>query len=146
MRVLFCGGGTAGHISPAIAIAEALISKDRNTEVLFIGRDGGEENEAIKKASFKLETIEIYGIQRKLTPKNIKRLFVAAKAIGKAKKIIKKFNPNVVVGTGGYVCYPVLKAARKLKIPTAIHESNACPGLTTKLLAPKCDKSEAKRS
>lgn len=140
MRVLFCGGGTAGHISPAIAIAEALISKDRNTEVLFIGRDGGEENEAIKKASFKLETIEIYGIQRKLTPKNIKRLFVAAKAIGKAKKIIKKFNPNVVVGTGGYVCYPVLKAARKLKIPTAIHESNACPGLTTKLLAPKCDR------
>ena len=140
MRILFCGGGTAGHISPAIAIAEDMLSRYGECEILFVGREGGEENEAIKKAGFRLKTVEIYGIQRKATPKNLKRLFIAVRAVGKAKRIIKDFSPDVVIGTGGYVCYPVLRAAKKLKIPTAIHESNACPGLTTKLLAPKCDR------
>ncbi len=140
MRVIFCGGGTMGHVSPALAIAEALVSKDRKTDILFVGRDGGEENEAIKKASFKLKTLEIYGIQRKLTLKNIKRLLIARRATKEAMRIIKDFSPDVVVGTGGYVCFPVLRAAKKLKIPTAIHESNAAPGLVTRLLAGGCDR------
>ncbi len=140
MRVIFSGGGTAGHVTPAIAIAEALIEKEKNCEILFIGREGGEENKAVEDRGFPIETLRIKGFERKINFTNIKNVFVAINALNKAKSIIKDFSPDVVIGTGGYVCWPVLKSAAKLGIPTVIHESNASPGLVTKLLAPKCSR------
>ena len=140
MRLIFCGGGTAGHVTPALAIAERILEKNPNTEILFVGRDGGDENQIIKKRGFDIKTLKIYGFQRKLSIKTIKNIHVALTALKKAKEIIKEFSPNVVIGTGGYVCWPVLKAAERMGIPTVIHESNAAPGLATKLLAKKCDR------
>lgn len=140
MKVIFCGGGTAGHLTPAVAIAESLLKHNKNTDILFICREGGEENQIIKKRGYAIKTVNIHGIERKLSFKNAKNIFIALKAVKKAKNIIKSYSPDVVIGTGGYVTWPVLKAAQKIGIPTVIHESNACPGLVTKVLASKCDK------
>lgn len=140
MKIMFCGGGTAGHLTPAIAIAEALLKQDKNTDVLFVCREDGSENEAVIKKGYQIKTISISGIERKISFKNAKNILTALKAIKKSQKIIKEFSPDVVIGTGGYVTFPVLRAAQKMKIPTVIHESNACPGLVTKLLAPKCSR------
>ena len=139
MKIIFCGGGTAGHITPALAIAEYL-KINNSPEILFIGREGGEENRAIKESGFELETIKVKGFDRKINLDNFKKVIMMAHAIKKAKKIIKDFSPDVVIGTGGYVSWPVLRVAQSLKIPTVIHESNACPGLVTKLLSKKCNK------
>ena len=140
MRVIFSGGGTAGHITPAIAIAEALIEREKECEILFIGREGGEENKAVNDRGFHIQTLKIRGFERKISFGSIKSVIIALKALNKAKSIIKSFSPDVVVGTGGYVCWPVLRAAARLGIPTVIHESNACPGLVTKLIASKCSR------
>ena len=140
MKLLLCGGGTAGHITPAIAVAEEITSSYADSEVLFIGREGGSENQLITKAGFKYHTINVQGIKRSISPENFKRVLNAIKSISKAKEIIKKYKPDVILGTGGYVCWPVIIAGKKLGIPTAIHESNIIPGLTTKLLSKKCDK------
>jgi len=140
MKVMLCGGGTAGHLTPAVAIAESLLNQNKNTDILFVCREGGEENQTVTKRGYKIETVNIHGIERKINFDNIKNIFTALKAVEKAKIIIKQYSPDVVVGTGGYVCWPVLRAAQKMKIPTVIHESNACPGLVTRLLASKCDK------
>lgn len=139
MKIMFCGGGTAGHLTPAIAIAEALL-KEKKNDILFVCREGGNENEAVIKKGYNIETINICGIERKISFKNAKNIFTVIKAIRKSKSIIKNFSPDVVIGTGGYVSFPVLHAAQKMKIPTVIHESNAAPGLVTKILAPKCTK------
>lgn len=139
MRLLLCGGGTAGHTNPAIAVAEELKVSSPNSEVLFVGREGGGENALISKAGFKYCTIKIQGIKRSLSLDNIKRTIDAIRSIGKAGIIINDFKPDVILGTGGYVCWPVIAAAKKMGIPTAIHESNITPGLTTKLLSKKCD-------
>ena len=139
MRLLLCGGGTAGHINPAIAVAEEIKKQNPDAQILFIGREGGRENEIIKNSGLELQTIKIQGIKRSLNPENIKSVILAIRAIAKAKKIIKRFKPDVILGTGGYVCWPVITAGKSLGIPSAIHESNISPGLTTKLLAKKSD-------
>lgn len=139
MRLLLCGGGTAGHINPAIAIADELMSRSGDSKVLFIGRHGGKENELITKAGYELKTIKIEGLKRSLTTDNIRRIICALKARSDAEEIIKEFSPDIVIGTGGYVCWPVITAAKRLNIKTAIHESNITPGATTKLVAGKCD-------
>ena len=138
MRLLLCGGGTAGHVNPAIAIAEELTKQDPQSKILFIGRKGGRENELIAKAGFEVKTIDIQGLIRSISAENIKRIKKAFSAITEAEKIIKAFCPDVILGTGGYVCWPVITAGHRLGIPTAIHESNISPGLTTRLLAKKC--------
>lgn len=135
MKALFCGGGTAGHVIPAVAIAEALLKEDSTTKVKFIGRQGGNECDIIKKRGFSLSEIKIEGLSRKPGIKSLKSIYFAFEALKSARKIIKEFNPDVIIGTGGYVCWPVLTAGRLLGIPTVIHESNATPGLTTRLLA-----------
>ena len=140
MNILFCGGGTAGHVTPALAIADEIKERHPNAAIMFVGRENGDENRMIEKSGYTLETVNVSGIKRSLSIDNVKNIFTAIEAIGKSKKIIQNFSPDAVVGTGGYVCWPVIKAAAKMKIPTVIHESNACPGLVTKLLAPKCDK------
>lgn len=139
MNIILTGGGTAGHVSPALAVAEKILQRDKKSKILFIGRDGGGENDAVIKSGFELKTLKIQGIKRKLSIDNLGILYRALKAKGDAKRIIKGFEPDVILGTGGYVCWPVINAGIKMGIPTAIHESNLTPGLTTKMLASKCD-------
>lgn len=139
MNIILSGGGTAGHVSPALAVAEKILQSDKKSKILFIGREGGGENDAVLKLGLELKTLKIQGIKRKLSIDNLRVLYRALKARGDAQKIIKDFSPDVILGTGGYVCWPVIKAGIKMGIPTAVHESNLSPGLTTKMLASKCD-------
>lgn len=138
MKIILAGGGTAGHINPAIAIAQGVRKRYPSAEMLFIGRAGGNENEAIKKLGYEVKELNVRGIERRLTARNIKSVILALSAEREAANIIKNFKPDAVVGTGGYVCWPVLHAAKRLKIPTLIHESNLYPGLVTKLCAKSC--------
>lgn len=137
MKILFAGGGTGGHISPAVAIGEYAIKNIKSTEIAFVGRKSGEENNAIIKRGYKLFEIDLSGFKRKITKDNIKNVFKLIKAMKESKKILKNFKPDAVIATGGYVSYPVLKCAQKMKIPCYIHESNAYPGLVTRLLSGK---------
>ncbi len=139
MRLLLCGGGTAGHISPAIAIAEEVKKRYPDTEILFVGREGGRENDGVKNAKTDLKTIKIQGLKRSLSIDNIKLIKAVIEARRNAEKIITDFKPDIILGTGGYVCWPVISAGRKMNVKTAIHESNISPGLTTKMLSGKCD-------
>lgn len=139
MRVIFCGGGTSGHIYPAIAMADIIKSKYKNAQFLFIGRYGGDENRAIEAAGYRLVLLRLRGLKRSLSPKNALAILEALRATEEAKTIIDEFAPDLIIGTGGYVTWPVIRAGIKLGIPTAVHESNAIPGLVTKLLARGCD-------
>lgn len=139
MRIIFTGGGTAGHIHPAIAIADRLMKMDKKCEILFIGRKDGKENGIIRERGYKLKEIDVEGLKRKVTPKNLKVIQKAISGRKSAAEIIKDFEPDIVFGTGGYVSLPVLSAARSLKIKTAIHESNAYAGLTTRIAARGCE-------
>ena len=138
MRFVITGGGTGGHVTPALAIAEAIFEKHPNAEAMFIGRKDGKENDAVKQAGIRICEINVLGIQRKLTVKNVKNIITAAKAVTVSKNIIRDFKPDFVVGTGGYVSWPVIQAATKMKIPAFIHESNAYPGLVTRVVGRKC--------
>lgn len=137
MRVLLAGGGTAGHINPAISIADTIKSKEAGSEFLFVGTKTGMESKLVPKSGYNIEFIEVSGFKRKLTFKNIVAAYKALTACSKCRKIIKKFKPDVVIGTGGYVSGPLLLAATKLKIPTLIHEQNVFAGLTSKMLSDK---------
>lgn len=135
MRILFTGGGTAGHINPAIAMADFIKEKEPQTEILFVGTKEGMEKNLVPKSGYDIEFIKVHGFKRSLSLKNIKNLFEIAESIRKTKKIIKRFKPDVAVGTGGYVTGPVIMAAAQMKIPTLVHESNAFPGVTIRLLS-----------
>lgn len=144
MRFLFATGGTAGHINPAIAVASYIKEQYPESEILFIGTADHMEARLVPNAGFDFKTIKINGFKRSLSPKaiaaNIKtvfRLFDSEKA---SKNIIREFNPDVVIGFGGYVSGPVLQQAVKMKIPCCIHEQNAFPGITNKQLAKKVDR------
>lgn len=143
MRVLFAGGGTAGHINPALAIAGYLREKQPDAEILFIGNRGGMEEKLVPKAGFAMKTIVISGFQRKMTPKaiahNVKTLTRVVTSSHQARRIIREFAPDLCVGTGGYVSGPVVRTAMKLGIPAVIHEQNAYPGVTNKTLAKQVD-------
>ncbi len=139
MRILFAAGGTAGHVNPALAIAEGLQERFSSAEIHFAGRQGGMERGLVEKAGYPFHHIEVRGVQRSFTPKNIARNAVAAWhlafAPAAAKRILKEVNPQLVVGTGGYVSGPILQQAARMGIKTAIHEQNAYPGVTNRLLA-----------
>ena len=138
MKVLFTCGGTAGHINPALGVAGRIKELIPEAEILFVGAEGNMETELVPREGFPIETVRISGFHRSLRPamllENVKTLYRVAASQIKARKILRRFQPDVAVGTGGYVCYPVLKAAAAMGIPTLVHESNAVPGLTTKLL------------
>ncbi len=140
MKVLLSGGGTAGHVNPAISIAQAIRQKKPNTEFLFVGKKNGIEQKLVTKAGFDIKFIDIDGIDRKHLLKNVKTAVKAFRSTADAKKIIKEFKPDVVIGTGGHVSFPTVNAACKIGIPTAIHEQNAFPGVTSKILAKRVDK------
>ncbi len=138
MRVIFTCGGTAGHVNPALALAGYMCEKDPDTEVLFVGTPRGMERKLVEKAGYDFRGVEVSGLQRSFAPAaighNVKSVCHLLTAPGHAKAILRDFQPDLVVGTGGYASYPVVKQAAKLGIPTAVHESNAVPGLTTKML------------
>ena len=140
MKFIICGGGSGGHVSPAIAIYEALRSRDRNSSFIFVGRQGGSENRAYEQTGERLETLEMSGINGKNPIKAAKGILSAIKARGRAKEIITREKPDAIIGTGGYVCWPVLSEGYSAEIPTVIHESNAYPGLTTRLVSRKASR------
>ena len=144
MKILFAGGGTAGHINPALAIADYVKKRHPDAQISYIGTAEKLEAKLVPAKGYDFYTIKVAGFRRSLSPKaiihNISALKLAATYLLSALKIIKKINPDIVIGTGGYVSGPVLKAAQKLGIKTAIHEQNAFPGVTTKMLAPNADK------
>jgi UDP-N-acetylglucosamine--N-acetylmuramyl-(pentapeptide) pyrophosphoryl-undecaprenol N-acetylglucosamine transferase len=136
-RIIISGGGTGGHIFPAISVANALRRIDPETEILFVGAEGRMEMEKIPAAGYRIVGLPVAGLYRSLTFKNIKVILKLFKSLAMAKKIIMEFNPDVVVGVGGYVSGPVLRQAGKLGIPTLIQEQNSYAGVTNKLLAKK---------
>ncbi|MBR6923394.1 MAG: undecaprenyldiphospho-muramoylpentapeptide beta-N-acetylglucosaminyltransferase [Oscillospiraceae bacterium] len=144
MRALITGGGTGGHINPALAIASIIKEHEPDSQFLFAGTPFGMEARLIPEAGYDFAPIKVRGFQRKISLENIKRNAQAAAylvtALPRAKQIIKEFKPDVVIGTGGYVSGPVVYQAAKLGIPTAIHEQNAYPGVTTRILTKKVNK------
>lgn len=140
MRILLSGGGTGGHVNPALAVADEIKKKEPDSEIAFVGTGKGIESKLVPKAGYKLYTYEVQGLSRSLSPDNIRRVFLAARAERKAVSIIKEFKPDVVFGTGGYACWPLLRAAASKNIPTALHESNAVPGFAVKTLEGRVDK------
>lgn len=135
MRVILACAGTGGHINPAIAIANIIKEKDKTSEFLFIGTENGLENKLVSQAGFAIKHIRTGKIIRSLTLKNFKALYNAYRGISDAKKILKEFKPDLVIGTGGYICIPVMFASKSLKIPYILHESNSYPGVSVKVLA-----------
>ena len=140
MNVIFACAGTGGHVNPAIAMAKIILKNKPDTKVLFIGTKDGLENSLVKNAGFDIEHISTGKIIRSFTLKNFKAITNTYKGIGDAKKIIKEFKADLVIGTGGYICGPVMLASRKLKVPYVLHESNAFPGVSVRLLARKAKK------
>lgn len=143
MNILFTCGGTAGHVNPAVALARLFQERNPGCSILFVGADGGMETTLVPKEGFEIKTVTITNFHRSLTPAamghNLKTLFNMGRSRGQAKAILDDFKPDLVVGTGGYASYPVVSAAAKRGIPTAVHESNAVPGLTTKALSKVVD-------
>ncbi|HLU83991.1 MAG TPA: undecaprenyldiphospho-muramoylpentapeptide beta-N-acetylglucosaminyltransferase, partial [Vicingaceae bacterium] len=139
-KIIISGGGTGGHIFPAIAIANALKTKFPNVDILFVGAEGKMEMEKVPAAGYKIIGLPIMGLQRRLTLENLKFPFMLLKSMRMAKRILNEFQPNVVVGVGGYASGPLLKAATKMKIPALIQEQNSYPGITNKMLAGKVQK------
>ena len=130
------GGGTGGHVNPAIAIANTIKENLPDSVIEYVGTSKGIEDRLVSRAGYKMHHVEIRGIKRSLSPSNIKTAYYILTAPGKAKKLIREFKPDIVIGTGGYACWPTVKAAAEMGIPTALHESNAVPGVAIKALDP----------
>ena len=137
MRVIIAAAGTAGHINPGLAIANKIKKEEKDSEIIFIGTTRGLENDLVPRAGYKLKTIDAYGLSKEISIENLKKMYKTFKGLGEAKKIIKEFKPDIVIGTGGYICGATITAAHSLKIPTLLHESNAFPGKAVKMLAKK---------
>lgn len=140
MKAVITCGGTGGHITPALAIADIIKENDPRGKILFVGGTHGMEGELVARAGYDIHLLAVQGLARKVTPTNLKVLFQAGRAVKRAREILAAFSPDIVIGTGGYACYPTLRAAIGLGIPTAVHESNAVPGLAVRLLAGRLDR------
>lgn len=139
MRAIIAAAGTGGHINPGIAIANKIKQEEPDSKIIFIGTQRGLENDLVPRAGYELKTIDAYGLSKEISIENIKKLYKTFKGYRQAKGIIKGFNPDIVIGTGGYICGATISAAHKLKIPTLLHESNAFPGKAVKMLTKKTD-------
>ena len=144
MNVIFTCGGTAGHINPAIAVANMMKERNPGCNILFIGAEGHMEEKLVPQAGYELQCLPVSGLSRKKNleaiKKNIKAVKCVLSAVGRCKKIIREFKPDVIIGTGGYASFPALYAGHQLGIPTCVHEANALPGLTTKMAANIADR------
>ena len=139
-KVIISGGGTGGHIYPALAIANALKKRDPKTDILFVGASNRMEMEAVPKAGYPIEGLWISGLQRKLTKDNLLFPIKVLSSLVRARQIIRGFKPQVVIGVGGYASGPTLRAANRLHIPTLIQEQNSFPGITNKILGKRASK------
>ena len=139
MKVIVAAAGTAGHINPAIAIANKIKQENPNSEIIFLGTSRRLENDIVPRAGYSLKTIEAYGLSKNISLQSIKNNIRTLKGVSQAKKIVKEFSPDIVIGTGGYICGAAILAAKKYKIPTLLHESNAFPGKAVKMLSKKVD-------
>lgn len=143
-RVIFTCGGTAGHVNPAIALAQLALTKNPQAQILFVGAERGLEKDLVPKAGYEFKTVHISSFHRSFKPAELKHNLISVgnllRAPGEARAILRAFRPDAVVGTGGYASYPLVKAAARAKIPTAVHESNAVPGLTTQMLETYADR------
>lgn len=139
MRAIIAAAGTGGHINPGIAIANKIVEKENDSKIIFIGTNRGLEKDLVPRAGYELKTIDAYGLERKISLQNVKKLYKTFKSIKESERIIATFKPDVIIGTGGYICVPVILAAKKLKIPVVLHESNAFPGIAVKLFKRKAD-------
>jgi UDP-N-acetylglucosamine--N-acetylmuramyl-(pentapeptide) pyrophosphoryl-undecaprenol N-acetylglucosamine transferase len=135
MKIVISGGGTGGHIYPALALIREIQKETIDAQFLYIGTKRGLESDLVPRENIPFKSIHITGFKRKLSFENVRTIFRFLKGVGDTKKILKEFKPDVVIGTGGYVCGPVVYAAAKLNIPTIIHEQNSVPGLTNKFLS-----------
>lgn len=139
MRVLMTGGGTAGHINPALAIAQTIKRAYPDAEILFVGAEGKMETTLVPAAGYPIKTIRVQGFYRKITPKNLVRnvrtVIYTMTASHASSGILREFKPDIAIGTGGYVSGPILRKALQQHIPVLVHESNAFPGVTVKALA-----------
>lgn len=139
MKVIIAAAGTGGHINPGLAIANKIKEKEPDSEIIFIGTPRGLENDLVPRAGYGLKTIEAYGLSKQISIANFKKICATLSATGKTRKIIQEFKPDIIVGAGGYICGPVVWAAKKEKIPVILHESNAFPGKAVKMLSKKAD-------
>ncbi len=144
MNLIFTCGGTAGHINPAIAVANGMKRRHPDANILFIGAKGKMEEQLVPQAGYELKCLPASGLSRKLNFSGIKQNLYAVKcvynAVSECRKLYREFKPDVVIGTGGYASFPALYAAQSMGIPTCVHEANALPGVTTKLAANKADR------
>ena len=118
MRVIIAAAGTAGHINPGIAIANKIKQEEKDSKIIFIGTTRGLENDLVPRAGYELKTIDAYGLSKKISIENIKKMIKTLKGFAEAKKMIKEFKPDIVIGTGGYICGAVISSAHSLHIPT----------------------------
>lgn len=139
LKVIISGGGTGGHIFPALSIADKLKELNPETEILFVGAEGRMEMEKVPAAGYRIEGLPIAGLQRKLTLSNLALPFKVLKSISMAKKLIREFKPDIAIGVGGYASAPLLWAAGRLGIPTLIQEQNGYAGLTNKIVGKKAE-------
>lgn len=135
MKVIIAAAGTGGHINPGIAIANKIKKENPQSKIMFLGTTRGLENDLVPRAGYELKTIEAYGLSKSISLQSIKRNIKTLKGISQAKKIVKEFMPDILIGTGGYICGASILAANKYKIPTILHESNAFPGKAVKMLS-----------
>ena len=144
MNVIFTCGGTAGHVNPALALAGFLRERDPKTRILFVGAERGLERDLIAHTPYPFRTVNISSFHRSLRPKELRHNLVSVRNLMHAKReadaILDEFQPDLIVGTGGYASYPIVRYGHARGIPTAVHESNAVPGLTTRLLENHCDR------
>ena len=139
MKVIVAAAGTAGHINPALAIANKIKKEEPSSEIIFLGTDRGLENDLVPRAGYELKKIDAYGLSKKISLQSIKNNIKTIKGISQAKKIVKEFAPDIVIGTGGYICGAAILAANKYNVPTLLHESNAFPGKAVTMLSKKVD-------
>ncbi|WP_311492790.1 undecaprenyldiphospho-muramoylpentapeptide beta-N-acetylglucosaminyltransferase [uncultured Anaerococcus sp.] len=140
MRVILSGGGTGGHIYPAIAIGQKIREENPDADIIYVGIKGGPEEKIAQKNGYEFKAIDAMGLPRKINKRLFKAIFKNLKGFKEAKEIIKNFKPDLVIGTGGYVCAPILYQASKAKIPSIVHESNSYPGMASKFLSKKVDR------
>ena len=144
MKIVFTCGGTAGHVNPALALAGLIKERKPDSEILFVGARRGIEKQLIESAGWPFRTVEISSFHRSLTPKELRHNLISLRTLlrspGEAKALLREFPASLVVGTGGYASYPMIRAAASLGIPAAVHESNAVPGLTTQMLETYADR------
>lgn len=139
MRVIIAAAGTGGHINPGIAIANKIKKEQPNSEIIFLGTDRGLEKDLVSRAGYELKTVEAYGLSKKISIDSLSKMFKTLKGVNQAKKVVKEFKPDIVIGTGGYICGSAILAANKYNVPTMLHESNAFPGKAVEMLSKRVD-------